>query len=130
MTRPRLVAVVGATATGKSDAAIAIAEAFDGEVINTDAYQLYRGVTTTFAGYDLPSTVASAVKELADDATVKNELEASKLLEAIKKSFTTARTEAGLKRIATRLEQLVAQHGDTEAAAEARQFLDQAEKQP
>jgi tRNA dimethylallyltransferase len=39
-----LIAVVGATATGKTAVAIALAEAFDGEVINTDAYQLYRGL--------------------------------------------------------------------------------------
>lgn len=39
-----LIAVVGATATGKSEVAIAIAEALDGEVINTDAYQIYRGM--------------------------------------------------------------------------------------
>jgi tRNA dimethylallyltransferase len=39
-----LVAVVGATATGKSHAAIALAEAFSGEIVSTDAYQLYRGL--------------------------------------------------------------------------------------
>ncbi|AXK44613.1 tRNA (adenosine(37)-N6)-dimethylallyltransferase MiaA [Brachybacterium saurashtrense] len=39
-----LVAVVGATATGKSDLAIALAERLDGEVINADALQLYRGM--------------------------------------------------------------------------------------
>lgn len=44
MTRPPLLAIVGATATGKSDVAIALAEAFDGEVVSTDAYQLYGGL--------------------------------------------------------------------------------------
>ncbi|WP_394214521.1 tRNA (adenosine(37)-N6)-dimethylallyltransferase MiaA [Brachybacterium vulturis] len=39
-----LVAVVGATATGKSDLAIALAERLDGEVVNADALQLYRGM--------------------------------------------------------------------------------------
>ena len=43
-TRRPLVAVVGATATGKSDVAIALAEALDGEVVNADAYQVYRGL--------------------------------------------------------------------------------------
>ncbi|WP_062949227.1 tRNA (adenosine(37)-N6)-dimethylallyltransferase MiaA [Brachybacterium sp. sponge] len=39
-----LIAVVGATATGKSDLAIALARQLDGEVINADALQLYRGM--------------------------------------------------------------------------------------
>lgn len=39
-----LIAVVGATATGKSDLAIALAERLDGEVVNADALQLYRGM--------------------------------------------------------------------------------------
>ncbi|MGE0058455.1 MAG: tRNA (adenosine(37)-N6)-dimethylallyltransferase MiaA [Dehalococcoidia bacterium] len=36
--------MLGATGTGKSDAAIAIAETIGGEVISTDAYQVYRGM--------------------------------------------------------------------------------------
>ncbi|MGH3952405.1 MAG: tRNA (adenosine(37)-N6)-dimethylallyltransferase MiaA, partial [Pseudonocardiaceae bacterium] len=40
----RPVAVVGPTATGKSDLAIAIARAVGGEVVNADAMQLYRGM--------------------------------------------------------------------------------------
>lgn len=39
-----LVAIVGATATGKSDLALALARHLDGEVINADALQLYRGM--------------------------------------------------------------------------------------
>src|SRR5699024_10664013 len=39
-----VVAVVGATATGKSDLAISLAERLDGEVVNADALQLYRGM--------------------------------------------------------------------------------------
>lgn len=35
---------MGATATGKSDLAVALAQAFDGEVVNADASQLYRGM--------------------------------------------------------------------------------------
>ncbi|TDD09233.1 tRNA (adenosine(37)-N6)-dimethylallyltransferase MiaA [Saccharopolyspora terrae] len=41
---PHPVAVVGPTATGKSDLAVLLAERFDGEVINADAMQLYRGM--------------------------------------------------------------------------------------
>ncbi|MDN5796339.1 MAG: tRNA (adenosine(37)-N6)-dimethylallyltransferase MiaA [Intrasporangium sp.] len=43
MTTP-IVAVVGATATGKSDLALELAERLDGEVVNADAMQLYRGM--------------------------------------------------------------------------------------
>ena len=39
-----VVAVVGPTATGKSDLGLALAHALDGEVVNADAMQLYRGM--------------------------------------------------------------------------------------
>ncbi|WP_425435746.1 tRNA (adenosine(37)-N6)-dimethylallyltransferase MiaA [Lentzea kentuckyensis] len=38
------IAVVGPTASGKSDLAVALAERFGGEVVNADAMQLYRGM--------------------------------------------------------------------------------------
>ena len=41
---PPVVAVVGPTATGKSDLGIALALALGGEVVNADAMQLYRGM--------------------------------------------------------------------------------------
>lgn len=40
----RPVAVVGPTATGKSDLALELAERLDGEIVNIDAMQLYRGM--------------------------------------------------------------------------------------
>jgi len=40
----RLVAVVGPTATGKSALGLALAHALDGEVVNADSMQLYRGM--------------------------------------------------------------------------------------
>jgi tRNA dimethylallyltransferase len=39
-----VIAVVGATATGKSSLAIELARALDGEVVNADSMQLYRGM--------------------------------------------------------------------------------------
>ncbi len=39
-----IIAVVGPTATGKSDLALDLAEELNGEVINSDAMQLYRGM--------------------------------------------------------------------------------------
>lgn len=41
---PRVVAIVGPTATGKSDLAVELAVELDGEVVNADAMQLYRGM--------------------------------------------------------------------------------------
>ncbi len=40
----RLVAIVGATASGKSDAAVLLAQRFDGEIINADSRLFYRGM--------------------------------------------------------------------------------------
>jgi len=41
---PPIVAVVGATAAGKSDLALDLAERLGGEVVNTDSMQVYRGM--------------------------------------------------------------------------------------
>jgi tRNA dimethylallyltransferase len=41
--RPRLVAILGPTATGKSALGIALAKRFDGEVISCDSTAVYRG---------------------------------------------------------------------------------------
>jgi tRNA dimethylallyltransferase len=41
---PRVVAIVGPTATGKSALAVAVAHALAGEVVNADSMQLYRGM--------------------------------------------------------------------------------------
>ena len=41
---PDVVAVVGPTATGKSDLAVALAERLDGEIVNADSMQLYAGM--------------------------------------------------------------------------------------
>ena len=43
MTAPRLVAILGATATGKSALGIALARRFDGEVVSCDSTAVYRG---------------------------------------------------------------------------------------
>ncbi|MET3962757.1 tRNA dimethylallyltransferase [Marmoricola sp. OAE513] len=44
MSNAPIVAVVGATASGKSDLALDLAERLGGEIINTDAMQVYRGM--------------------------------------------------------------------------------------
>lgn len=44
-----LIAVVGPTASGKSDLGIALAEGFDGEIVNCDSVQVYRGLNVATA---------------------------------------------------------------------------------
>lgn len=41
---PPIITVVGATATGKSDLALDLADHLGGEIVNTDAMQFYRGM--------------------------------------------------------------------------------------
>jgi len=41
---PAVIAIVGATATGKSSVGLAVAERLDGEIINADSMQFYRGM--------------------------------------------------------------------------------------
>ena len=41
---PRVAAIVGATATGKSDLAVRVAESIRGEVVSVDSRSIYRGM--------------------------------------------------------------------------------------
>ncbi|MEU2155996.1 tRNA (adenosine(37)-N6)-dimethylallyltransferase MiaA [Streptomyces sp. NPDC019396] len=50
---PRVIAVVGPTAAGKSDLGVHLAQQLDGEVINADSMQLYRGMDIGTAKLDL-----------------------------------------------------------------------------
>ena len=43
MEKPKLVAIVGPTASGKSSLALALAQRFQGEIISADSVQVYRG---------------------------------------------------------------------------------------
>lgn len=43
-TRPAIVVLAGPTASGKSDLALELAELFDGEIVNADSQQVYRGL--------------------------------------------------------------------------------------
>ncbi|WP_294826305.1 tRNA (adenosine(37)-N6)-dimethylallyltransferase MiaA [uncultured Gemmiger sp.] len=44
MSKPRVVAVGGPTASGKTALSVALAKAFDGEIINADSMQIYRNL--------------------------------------------------------------------------------------
>ena len=43
--RPKVVAIGGPTATGKTALSVALAQKFHGEVINADSMQIYRGLS-------------------------------------------------------------------------------------
>ena len=40
----KLIVICGATATGKSDLAVELAQKIDAEIINSDSMQLYKGM--------------------------------------------------------------------------------------
>jgi tRNA dimethylallyltransferase len=56
----RLIAVVGATATGKTALAVALAQSLGGEIINADSRQLYRGMDIGTAKPTLVEQAAAA----------------------------------------------------------------------
>lgn len=73
--RPEVLAVVGPTATGKSELALELAQRLDGEVVNADAMQLYRGMDVGTA--KLPSDERRGIPHhvldvlaVTDDATL------------------------------------------------------------
>ena len=75
MTVPLVVAVVGPTATGKSDLGLALAQALGGEVVNADAMQLYRGMDVGTAKLTVAERRGIAhhqldVLDVSEDATV------------------------------------------------------------
>ena len=69
------MAVVGPTATGKSDLGVALARALGGEVVNADASQLYRGMDVGTAKLPVQARGGVAhhlldVLEVSDEASV------------------------------------------------------------
>ena len=43
-TKPRILAVVGSTASGKTSLAVELARQLDGEIVSCDSMQIYRGM--------------------------------------------------------------------------------------
>ena len=60
-----MIAVVGPTATGKSDLAVALAQRLGGEIVNADSMQLYEGMDTGTAKL-LPEQRGGVVHHLLD----------------------------------------------------------------
>lgn len=72
---PPIVAVVGATASGKTELSLDLAEALGGEIVNTDAMQVYRGMDIGTAKVPVAQRRGIAhhevdVLSVADPATV------------------------------------------------------------
>jgi len=44
VTRPKIIAIVGSTASGKTTLAVSLAQKFDGEIVSADSRQIYRGM--------------------------------------------------------------------------------------
>ena len=42
--KKKVIAVVGATASGKTDMGVMLAKEFDGEVVSADSMQIYKGM--------------------------------------------------------------------------------------
>lgn len=68
---PPIVAVVGATASGKTSLSLDLAERLDGEIVNTDAMQVYRGMDVGTA--KLPAADRRGIPHhLLDTLTVRD----------------------------------------------------------
>lgn len=44
ISKPKIIIIVGPTASGKTELALRLAERFDGEIVNADSMQVYRGM--------------------------------------------------------------------------------------
>lgn len=64
----RLVIILGPTASGKTELAVRLAERFDGEIVNADSLQVYRGmdIGTAKPGPELLSRVPHHLIDIAD----------------------------------------------------------------
>ncbi len=61
------MAVVGPTASGKSDLALFLAERLGGEIVNCDSVQIYRGFDVG-SGKALPESVPAHLFDIAEPA--------------------------------------------------------------
>ncbi len=75
-TRPKLIVVVGPTASGKSSLAIALAKRFSGEVISADSRQVYKGLNLG-SGKVTKKEMAGVPHHLLDVASPKRTFTAS-----------------------------------------------------
>ncbi|MBI4799055.1 MAG: tRNA (adenosine(37)-N6)-dimethylallyltransferase MiaA [Desulfarculus sp.] len=80
MSGPRLLVLVGATAAGKTAAAIALGREFNAEVVNADSVQVYRGLDIGSAK-PTPAERASLPHHLVDVAGPAEQMSAARFAE-------------------------------------------------
>lgn len=77
MRKPRVLAIVGQTATGKSALAVRIAKKINGEVISADSRQIYRGINIS-TGKITEKEMKNIAHHLLDVANLKNQFTVTK----------------------------------------------------
>jgi tRNA dimethylallyltransferase len=82
----RLIAIVGATATGKTALAIALARRLDGEIINADSRQVYRGMDIGTAK-PTPADQAAAPHHLIDIADPDETMTLARYIDLANEAF-------------------------------------------
>jgi tRNA dimethylallyltransferase len=90
MSRERVIAIVGATSSGKTSLGIKLARLFDGEIISADSRQVFRGMDIG-TGKDLAdySSGGKPVKyHLIDVVSPKTEFSLAKYLKLAKKAIS------------------------------------------
>jgi energy-coupling factor transporter ATP-binding protein EcfA2 len=70
--KQKIVIILGPTASGKSDLAVRLAERLDGEIVNSDSMQLYRGldIGTAKPSPELRQRVPHHLIDIADPTGV------------------------------------------------------------
>ncbi len=84
--RPRVIAIIGATATGKTALAITLAQGLGGEIINADSRQFYRGMDIGTAK-PRPAERAAARHHLIDIANPDEALTLGTYLDSARAAF-------------------------------------------
>ena len=72
----KLIVICGATATGKSELAIAVAKEINAEVVNADSMQVYKGMDIGTAKLSVPER-AGVAHHLIDVLDIKDEANVS-----------------------------------------------------
>ena len=82
----KVVALVGATASGKSEAAVILAERVNGEIVSADSMQVYRGLDIGTAKPD-SATQARVPHHLIDILDLTGEYSAAAFQDAARRAF-------------------------------------------
>ncbi|MBL9081772.1 MAG: TlpA family protein disulfide reductase [Planctomycetales bacterium] len=107
---------------------VAAAKSADDGGQKWNAYKGYSAVVVKFKGYEVPAAAHDAVRTLATDPAVRNELAAQKLWETAARQLSPAGPPS--KAAAAQLQRIVTQHPDTEAGRRAQAALERTAAPP